>query len=104
MEGENIFGKHETVGIAENCVGLAENEYYEKLVPRRGSHQTDEIKADIVSGKIVVKSAYGMSQDELNAFKMPNSFPCTKTNGFHAARAKAAENRFSVSIPSNSTT
>ncbi len=69
MEGENIFGKHETVGIAENCVGLAENEYYEKLVPEEVRTKLDEIKADIVSGKIVVKSAYGMSQDELNAFK-----------------------------------
>lgn len=69
MEGENIFGKHETVGIAENCVGLAENEYYEKLVPEEVRTKLDEIKADIVSGKIVVKSAYGMSQDELKHFK-----------------------------------
>ena len=69
LDGENIFGKHETVGLAENCVGLAENEYYEKLVPEDVRAKVDEIKEAIISGEIVVKSAYGMSQDELNEFK-----------------------------------
>lgn len=69
LAGENIFGKHETVGLKEDCVGISKNSYYETLVPEEVRQQVEQIEQDIISGKIEVKSAFGMTQEELNAFK-----------------------------------
>ncbi len=68
MAGEDIFGRHEAVGLKEDCVGLVENDYYEKLVPEDVKAQVKEAKQKIVNGELEVPSAFGMDQDELNAF------------------------------------
>ena len=53
-------------GMAENCAGIAENENYEALVSEEIRAEIDQIKADLAEGKIEVKSAYGMTSDEIN--------------------------------------
>lgn len=68
MAGEDIFGRHEAVGLKEDCVGLVENDYYEKLVPEDVKAQVKEAKQKIVNGELEVPSAFGMDQEELNAF------------------------------------
>ena len=54
-------------GMAENCAGIAENENYEALVSEEIREEINTIKEDIASGKIEVKSAYGMTSEEINA-------------------------------------
>ncbi|MCI9162143.1 MAG: BMP family ABC transporter substrate-binding protein [Lachnospiraceae bacterium] len=68
MAGENIFGIHEAVGLKEDCVGLVENGYYEKLVPEDVKKQVEEARSQIVDGTIQVPSAFGMDQNQLNEF------------------------------------
>lgn len=53
-------------GMAENCAGIAENENYEALVSEEIRAEINTIKEDIASGKIEVKSAYGMTSEEIN--------------------------------------
>ncbi|HOG00996.1 MAG TPA: BMP family ABC transporter substrate-binding protein [Clostridia bacterium] len=69
IAGEKVFGQHESLGLKEGSVGLAQNEYYEKLVPADIRETLDEISAKIVSGEIVVKTMYGMTQEEFNEFR-----------------------------------
>lgn len=68
MAGENIFGIHEAVGLKEDCVGLVENSYYEKLVPEDVKKQIKEAYSQIVDGTVEVPSAFGMDQNQLNEF------------------------------------
>ncbi|MEG0370335.1 MAG: hypothetical protein RR593_10065 [Hungatella sp.] len=72
MNGEEVFGKHESVGLKENCVGIVENKYYTQLVSEDIRKQVEEIKDKIVSGEIQVPSAFGMTQAELNEYKKAN--------------------------------
>lgn len=63
------WGTHENAGLKEDGMALADNEYLRKIVPEDTLKQVDEIKGKIVSGEIVVKSAIGMSTDDLNKIK-----------------------------------
>ena len=53
-------------GMAENCAGIAENENYTALVSEEVRAEIEEIKAAVASGEVEVKSAYGMTSDEIN--------------------------------------
>ncbi len=59
------FGKSETLGLKEEAVGLAENEFYNKNVPEEIRNQIDEIAEKVKSGDITVSSAFEMSDEEL---------------------------------------
>lgn len=63
------WGTHENAGLKEDGMALADNEYLRKIVPEDTLKQVEEIKGKIVSGEIVVKSAIGMSTDDLNKIK-----------------------------------
>lgn len=58
-------------GMTENCGGIAENENYTAVVSEEIRAEIDQVKADLTEGKIEVKSAYGMTSDEIN--EMVNS-------------------------------
>lgn len=68
MAGENIFGRHEAVGLKEDCVGLVENEQYDQLVPDEVKKQVEEARKQIVEGALEVPSAFGMDQNQLNDY------------------------------------
>ena len=69
LKGELEFGTGEVMGIKEGAVGLARNEVYLRVVPKDIQKRMDAIEADILSGKIEVKSAFSMTPDELNAIR-----------------------------------
>lgn len=60
------WGQAETVGLAEGSVGVARNTYFDSLVPSNILPLLEQAENDIISGTIVVDSAFGMSQEELN--------------------------------------
>ncbi len=71
LEGKLPYGKAEALGLAEEAVGLAKNEIYRKYVPKTIQAQIGVLEEKIISGKIKVDTAFGMSQSELT--KLRNS-------------------------------
>lgn len=53
----------------KECVGIVENDYFNAHVSEEQAALIDQAKQDIIDGKITVSSAYGMSSEELDAFK-----------------------------------
>lgn len=69
MEGKLPFGKSETLGLKDDAVGLAENEFFIKNVPEEMRQKLQDIKKKIQSGEIKVSTAFGMDEKTLNALK-----------------------------------
>ncbi|GAA0180023.1 BMP family ABC transporter substrate-binding protein [Clostridium sediminicola] len=69
QEGSLKFGVHEEMGVKEGGVGLAKNEYYERILPQEIKDKLEQIEADLVSGKIEVTSAFGLSSEEINKIR-----------------------------------
>ncbi|MCT4596543.1 MAG: BMP family ABC transporter substrate-binding protein [Vallitalea sp.] len=63
------YGEAEVLGFAENAVGLAENEYYESILPHELRAEVNEIKKKISNGEISVGTAFGMETEELNTIR-----------------------------------
>ncbi len=68
QKGELAWGTSVSVGIAENCIGLAENEIYESVVPQETRDLVNSYIEQIQNGEIQVESAFDMSNEELLAF------------------------------------
>lgn len=68
IDGEDVFGKHEEVGLKEDCVGIVKNQYYEELVPDEVKQLVEEAEEQIISGAREVPSAFGMDQNQLNEY------------------------------------
>lgn len=68
-DGTLEWGKHAYVGLADDSMGLADNEIYQTSVSEEVRNYAEEIKSKIVSGEIVVKSAIGMSTEEVKAIR-----------------------------------
>jgi basic membrane protein A len=58
-EGDLPYGEAESLGIAENGVGMARNENFDRIVPEEFVSQMDEIIEQIESGEITVDTALG---------------------------------------------
>lgn len=67
-EGTLEYGTHNEMGIAEAGVGLAKNEFYEKL-PQAIKDQISEIEQKIAKGEIKVGTAFGQSTDKINELR-----------------------------------
>ncbi|GMO23751.1 MAG: BMP family ABC transporter substrate-binding protein [Termitinemataceae bacterium] len=66
QNGTLAWGTRALFGIEENCVGLAENEIYDEVVPQ---NVRELIKVDmqkIQNGEVNVATAFGMSDDAFN--------------------------------------
>lgn len=68
-EGKLPFGTAETLGLAEQAVGLADNEIYRTQVPEEMRAKLDELAAKIVAGEIVVDTAFGMDTRTLDELR-----------------------------------
>lgn len=66
-KGTLPFGEMRVLGVAENAVGIVENDLFNKLVSADGIKKLDEARADISSGKVSVWSAIGKEQSEIKA-------------------------------------
>ncbi len=69
QKNELKFGAGETLGIKEDAVELADNEFYKKLVPAEVRAKIDETEKKISDGTIKVNSGFGLSTEQLNEIK-----------------------------------
>lgn len=63
------FGAAETLGVAEGAVELADNEFYQKLVPQEIRTKITEAEKKIADGTIKVQSGWGLSTEQINEIK-----------------------------------
>jgi len=68
-EGTLPYGKSEQLGLKEECIGLALNEYYEKIVPQEFRTEIEGLTQKIMNGEIAVDTALGMDNDKLNEIR-----------------------------------
>lgn len=69
VKGNAPYGKSETLGFAEECVGLAKNDIYTQVVPAEIRAKLDEIEKKIMAGEIKVGTAFNLSTEELNKIR-----------------------------------
>jgi basic membrane protein A and related proteins len=69
LDGNAPYGKAEVLGFAEDCVGLANNAVFQKVVPQDIRDYVLDVEQKIMKGEIVVSSAFGLSTEELNALR-----------------------------------
>lgn len=65
MNDDVEYGKRELFGIKEGAVGLAQNEYYEKLMSEENRAKVDEIIEKVKAGEIEMTNTAGMSNEDL---------------------------------------
>ncbi len=65
-QGKLQWGTAESLGLKEEAVGLAKNEFYDKNVPEEYKALIEELSQKIISGEIKVDSALGMETKTLN--------------------------------------
>lgn len=65
QEGTLKWGTRVSLGIAEDCIGLADNEIYQKIVPAATKALITDYSEKIKSGEIKVKSAFDMDNQEI---------------------------------------
>lgn len=71
LAGNAPYGKAETLGFAEEAVGLARNDIYASVVPADIRAKLDDIEKKIIAKEIKVGTAMGMATDALT--KLRNS-------------------------------
>ena len=59
------YGTHELLGLAENAVGLADNEIYQTVVSEEIRNSVEDAKQSLLDGKVSVDTAYGMDEATL---------------------------------------
>lgn len=69
QEGSLEFGKYEVLGFKENGVGLAKNEYFDKIVPEDIKTKLAEIETKLTNGEIKVSTAFGLSTEEIDKIR-----------------------------------
>ena len=69
LEGKLGYGSAESLGFAEGGVNLVKDAHYEEMLPEDIRTKIDELEKDIIDGKIVVDTALGKSQEEIEAIK-----------------------------------
>jgi basic membrane protein A len=71
VNGTLPMGTTEALGIKEGAVGLAENKYFDAFLKANPeiNERLEDITEKILDGTISVKSAFGLTNDELNAIR-----------------------------------
>lgn len=59
------YGTYELLGLAENAVGLADNEIYQTVVSEEIRNSVEAAKQSLLDGKVSVDTAYGMDEATL---------------------------------------
>ena len=68
-EGSVPWGTSEALGMEQECVGIAKNEIYEKLVTAEVREMVEDAEKKIASGEISVGTAYGMETDAITQLR-----------------------------------
>lgn len=69
INGTLPYGQAEELGLVEEAVGLANNDFYERNVSDELRAELAELADMIANGQITVSSAMGMSTEELNELR-----------------------------------
>ena len=69
MDGSMTTSENYVLGLSSGAVGLAYNENYEALVPEAIRTQLEEIKASVIAGDIKVRTAFGMTSEEIASIR-----------------------------------
>lgn len=69
IAGDLAFGSSEIYGIAEGCIEITDNAWYQANVSQEVRDAVEQAKQDIIDGKIVVATAFDMTDDEVAALK-----------------------------------
>jgi basic membrane protein A len=69
LEGTLEFGTADQLGIQEGAVGLAKNSVYEDFFTAEQKAKIEDLTNQVVDGEITVRTAIGMSSEELNELK-----------------------------------
>ncbi|MDR1639128.1 MAG: BMP family ABC transporter substrate-binding protein [Clostridiales bacterium] len=69
MDGTLPVGSYKLVSFKDQGVGIARNEYYDKIMPAELKAKVDEIEKNLIDGKVAVPSIVGMPQEELDAMR-----------------------------------
>ncbi len=65
MDGKLTYGVAESLGFAEGGVEIVKDAHYEEMLPEAIRTQLDQLQADITSGKIVVDTSFGKTDNEI---------------------------------------
>ena len=73
QEGKLEFGMNEELGLKEGAVGLANNQYYQKILEANPviAQNLKVIEEKVTSGEIKVTSAMGLTNEALDAIRNP---------------------------------
>lgn len=69
MQGEITYGKKELYGVKEGAVGIAENEFYEKLLSEDDRNNVEEIKTKIINGELEITDTSVLTPEELEEIR-----------------------------------
>ncbi|MDD2958856.1 MAG: BMP family ABC transporter substrate-binding protein [Lachnospiraceae bacterium] len=69
MNDEIPYGTREVFGIAENAVGIAENEYYEKLLSEEDRATIEELKQKVIAGEVEMTPTTGITTEKIDEIR-----------------------------------
>lgn len=69
MDGEVNYGKKEYYGLKEGAVGLAENEFYQKLMSDEDRQTISDLKEKVMNGEVELTETMGLSTEELSEIR-----------------------------------
>lgn len=69
QQGTLPLGQYQVLSFQDGGVGIACNEYYERIVPDDLKAQIDEIEQKLINGEVTVPTAIGMPQETLNQMR-----------------------------------
>ncbi|MDR1949582.1 MAG: BMP family ABC transporter substrate-binding protein [Spirochaetaceae bacterium] len=68
LQGKALpVGVYQILGVAEDSVGIVENDLFNSYVSAAGKAKLEQAKADISGGKVTIQSAIGKEQPEIKA-------------------------------------
>lgn len=59
-DGKNIFGTTEHLGVKQDAIGIADNDFYKKAVTEEVRTKVDEIISDIKADKVDIRSEFNV--------------------------------------------
>lgn len=69
MEGSVNYGSQELYGLKDGAVGIAQNEYYDKLLSEADRNTVSELEKKVISGEVAITDTTGLTTDEINAIR-----------------------------------
>ncbi len=69
MKGDVNYGTREVFGIETGAVGIAENEFYEKLLTEDARARIEELKEKVVNGEVQMTPNEGITTEKINEIR-----------------------------------